>query len=247
MNQSQKAYYQQLFESETTYATTMVVALTDVLGHLDWLNWEPESIKLEIATRFNARISEENLDKIMGLALALTTNQFYVSLEAFIYICNALAGDGASFDTFDPADVEEMCWAVTEVLLNDETQSLPLDQVFSQEIRYYIGATAGYEGYKELPKPLTFGELDPEYGTATEVIPDEAMFSAYYDRSKQMVKDVQDETQEKLRNMVTQVSELPLRRGDSESWKKFSGRGLSETQKQPSRAEEGRHRAPSLQ
>lgn len=230
----------QIFESEETFATTMVVALTDALESIEWLNWEPEAVELEIRSLCNAQIPKTNMDKIMALALAMTTNQFYVSLEAFMFICNALAGDGADFRLFDPADVEEMCWAVTEVLINDEPHELPLEQVFSQEIRHYIGVTAGYEGFNELPKPLTFGELASRYDAATENMPDEAMFGAFFSRSKQAVADAEEETRQKYEKLMQQISHLPLRHADHESWKKFAGKELSQTGTPRLRAEEGR-------
>jgi len=235
----------QAFESENTFASTMVVALTDELGSVSWFAWEPESIRKEISDRFDAKVPQDNMDKIQGLVLAMTTNQFYVSLEAFIGICNSLGGDGADFRTFDPADVEEMQWAVTEVLLNDP-QGTPLEDLFSEEIRHYIGVQAAQEGFKELPKTLAFGALDPEYDRVTEAVADPEMFSAYYSTSKEKVTTAEQENQEKLRDLVGQISRLPLQQIDSEAWKKFSGRAPESILKQSPPAVAGRHGAAPL-
>jgi hypothetical protein len=235
-----------VFESEHTFASTMMIALTDELGNVQWFDWEPEALAAEIQDRFDAKIPQDNMDKIQALVLALTTNQFYVSLEAFIGICNSLGGDGADFQTFDPADVEEMCWAVTEVLLNDEPHEQPLNEVFSEEIRYYIGTEAAREGFKELPKPLTFAHLDSNYDKATEAMADPEMFSAYFTAGKEQAAQAQDENQQKLQALVNQISQLPLKRGDSAAWKKFSGKGLAAIDSPRVPAEAGRHRAPVL-
>lgn len=229
-----------IFEDENTFASTMVIALTDAVGNVDWFNWDIDAVRMEIQDRFDAKLPQENMDKIQALVLALTTNQFYVSLEAFVGVCNSLAGGGADFRTFDPADVEEMCWAVTEVLLNDHGHELPLDQVFSEEIRHYIGTEALREGFKELPKPLRFGYMEEGYGKATEAMADPELFSAYFTAAKDQVGEVQDLTQQKLQLLVKQISELPLRSGDPESWQKFSGKDLTLIGKQRSPAEAGR-------
>lgn len=235
----------QVFESENTFASTMLIALTDELGSVEWFEWEPEAIRDEIRDRFDAKIPQDNMDKIQALVLALTTNQFYVSLEAFVGICNSLGGDGADFRTFDPADVEEMCWAVTEVLLNDPQEG-PLNEVFSEEIRHYIGAEAQREGFKELPKSLTFGVLDPAYDKATEAMADPEMFAAYFTSAKEQAEQAEAENQEKLQRMVAQISQLPLKRGDEQAWRKFSGRDLESISTRREPAEAGRHHSAPL-
>ena len=245
-NIGSKVYLTQVFESEQSFASTLLVMLVDDLESVDWFAWDPEALRSEILDRFNARIPQANMDKIQGLILALTTNQFYVSLEAFIGICNSLAGDGADFRTFDPADVEEMMWAVTEVLLNDHPHEDELSKVFSEEIKHYIGIQAASEGFKELPKPLTFGVIEGNYDEATEAFADAELFGAFYSRAKDEVAAAQADNQQKLQLMVQQVSRLPLRQGDSESWQKFSGRGLGLKHKTRPSAEAGRHRSASL-
>lgn len=241
-----KAYLTNIFESEQSFASTLLVALVDDISSVDWFTWDSEALRAEILDRFSARIPQVNMDKIQGLILAITTNQFYVSLEAFIGICNSLAGDGADFRTFDPADVEEMMWAVTEVLLNDHPHEEELSDVFSEEIRHYIGIQAASEGFKELPKPLTFGIIEGNYDEATEAFADAELFGAFYSRAKDEVKVAVADNQQKLQLMVQQISQLPLRQGDQESWQKFSGRDLALTSKRQQPAEAGRHRSAPL-
>lgn len=216
-----------VFEDEQSFASTLVVALVDDMESVEWFDWDPDALKAEIRDRFDAHIPQANMDKIQALVLAMTTNQFYVSLEAFIGICNSLGGDGADFRTFDPADMEEMAWSVVEVLLNDSAPEQPLDEVFSQEIRSYIGTEAAREGFHELPKPLSFAEIDPGYQQAAESLQDPTMFTAYFSQGKELATALQDEVQQKLRLLVQQISQLPLLHGDPDTWKQFSGRGLT--------------------
>lgn len=218
---SDRGVFRKLFEDESSFATPMIAALTDQVGSVEWFDWEPEAVRAEIRDRFDADIPQDNLDKIQALVMALTTNQFYVSLESFIAICNALGGDGVDFRTFDPADVEEMSWAVTEVLTNDETQSLPLEQVFGEEIRHYVGVQAQTEGFQELPKPLSlFGVLESKYGQASEMA-DPELFSAFFTSAKDEVRDVEVTNQQRYRRMLQQLDALPLRSRDEQSWRTY--------------------------
>lgn len=223
MSANSRRTFRQVFEDENTYGSTMLVALVDQLGGVDWFEWDPDSLRYEIQDRFDAKISLENMDKIQALLTALTTNLFYVSLETFIGVCNALDGDGSDFNTFDPADVQEMAWAITEVAMNDPLEEGP-GEAFSQEIKHYIGVQAKLEGFTELPKPLTFGVMPDDRVDPSEVITDAVMYSAYWRGEKDKIKKVQRRTQERYNEMIRQIHALPLQDRDAESWQKFSGR-----------------------
>lgn len=222
-----KASLRQVFEDKGSFASAMLIACTDLFGSIEWFNWEPESLVAELRDRCSVRLPKRNSDKIQALVMALTTDQFYRSVEAFMGVCNALDGDGTDFTTFDPADVEEMAWAVMEVSLNDQVEGNLADN-FSDEIKTYIGVEAEREGFAELPKPLKFGIMNKGYGNAAESMGgDDIMFAAYFAGGKEEVARVEAITQAKLQLLVTQISQLPLQHGDPEAWRKFSGRGLA--------------------
>lgn len=219
-----RAAIRPFIESEASYATTLVALLVDNCG-AESLNWEPEIIVTEMRDRFDAKIPQDNLDKIQALSLVLTTNQFYSSLGAFMNVCNALGGDGVAFDQFDPADVMEMCWAVTEVLLNQPADQ-PLVDLFNGDIKAYAGVQAKLEGFHTLPKPLSlFAEFTDEYGKASEML-DPDMFKAYYDDGKAAIQDVEDVVKARVQRLMAQLSQIPLIHGDTEAWRKRGGTGL---------------------
>lgn len=229
ITQTNREEFKRIFEDKQTFASTMLIACTSIVGSVEWFDWDPIALKAEIRDACGAHLPAVNADKIQALVLAMTTNQFYESLEAFIGICNALDGDGSDFSTFDPADVKEMAWAVTEVAINDQ-QHAGADDLFCDEIKAYIGVQAGVEGFRELPKPLTFGVSPKGYQQASEALPgDEAMFAAVYSRGKDDSARVEAVTGAQLRQLVDQISRLPLPNADQESWKKFAGKVLPQT------------------
>lgn len=225
LTEANKTGIGRLFESNETFGSTMITVLLDCFGSVEFLDWEPQVLNDEIRTQLGGKITSRNSDKLQALCLCLTSNQFYQDINAFIGVCNSLAGDGADFKTFDPATVEEMAWAVTEVALLDGSTGTLAD-LFSDEIKEYIGLEAKREGFHTLPKPLTFGTgLKANYAT----MGDADMFAASFQDNAEMVKEVEEKTFRRLQAMTGQIGQLPLQHGDSEEWRKFSGRGLRRT------------------
>jgi len=217
-----------MFESPDTYASTMVICLVDKYG-VEAFEWDPDSIRLELYDVYSAEVPQANLDKINAALLAITTNQFYVSLEAFMSICNALFGYGVGFHAYDPAEIDEMCWGITEIMLLAPSDDKDPKQMFSNEIRYYIGQRAEEEGFSRLPKPLNaFAVMTDQFKNTTSGFEDTdpEMFAAYWSTQQDSVKEVESMVKSKLKQLFTQIEQLPLQNGDSESWKEFSGRGL---------------------
>jgi hypothetical protein len=203
--------FKKLFEGEEAFASSLLIALVDLVQDVDVMNWDPETITAEIKTKTGATISSDNMDRLMGLCMALTTNQFYTDVNAFIQICNALSGAGVDFKTFDPATVSEMAWAVSEVLMNDRPD-VDLEELFSPEIRTYVGMQADEEGLSALPKILSWGEIPKSAAANFESAATYGadMFSAVWGSQQAKVAAVEGAVAEKLTAMKTQINSLPL-------------------------------------
>lgn len=217
--------YRQIFENEDTYATTLIVALVDELG-TEFFAWEPESLRMEIKDRFDADVPAKNMDKIQALLLCLTTNQFYVSLEAFMNVCNALAGAGVDFDLFDYVDIEEMAWGVAEVLTLDPPEGEDSSKLFGQEVRHYIALAAEQEGLSKLPRPLNklAGDLIGSDKIPGVAFADAEMFAASEAEELSLIESTEEYVKIRMRAMLDEINSLPLRTGDAESWSKYSSR-----------------------
>jgi len=206
-----------------TYATVLVAIAIDQYG-ADCFEWEPETLRHSLERDFGKQMPSENVDKLNALMLALSTNLFYVSVEAFINICNALDGAGANFQVYDPADVDEMEWALTEVMMNDDQKNPAGEgQLFSQEIRQYMGAQAREEGFLRLPQPLS------KFGAAPGVEDlhadeDASMFAASWAGKQEQIKDAERKVAVRQRELLTQLDKLPLLHRDVESWQSFVGK-----------------------
>lgn len=249
MNQLTREELRTVFESSDTYASTMLIALADMERSLDFMTWDPEALYEEIRTRLQAVTPQDNMDKLHALMLALTTDVFYTDVDAFINICNALAGEGADFKTFDPAEVDEMAWAVTEVLLNDppdRNETEAIENPFSLEIQDYIGQQAAVEGFSRLPSMLKIGTMptksESNFQEAAAIGAE--VFGAMWGEQESKVSEIESETRERLQALFQQIQSLPLSRADSQSWKEYAGKPLRATGRGTAQAEAGRSARP---
>ncbi len=146
----------ELWTDTNTFATTLFLLFIDKFG-LDPLAgedpWDPETVQMEINEEFGITVPDCNLSKLLALALHLSSDRFYKRLADFIRICNVLSGATAP-DPDDPADVDEIVWAMTEAMLVEPPDE---PEPFTQEIRRYIGEKLKDEGFLDPPDLLRIG------------------------------------------------------------------------------------------
>lgn len=160
----------QLFADPRAFGTALAALLSGRFG-VEWLDWEPETVALEIRDEFGiAEVPEENFDKIFAVATLIKTDQFYQSVPAFHHIITALNGD-ASFDTYDPPDPEDIAWGLYESLLHDPpSRDEEVEARFSPNVQAYVGAVLKasgmtrfsgiLRGFGDNPAEVTFAD-DP--------------------------------------------------------------------------------------
>ena len=196
-----------------TFATSLIMILLDEFG-TEVFEWEPETVTIELASNYNVEIPDENMDKIWSMITALTTNQFYVSVEMFNVITQSLMGEGASFDVFIPADPEDIAWGVTEVLLNDPPED---GEEFSQEVQRYAGLILSENGIFQKPTMLDFAVMpreNPVLDLDTAFTDDPIMFQTAFAQQKQKVELLEAFVKTKLEALMTEIVKLPLQNRD---------------------------------
>ena len=168
-----------IFLSPDSFGTTLLICFLDTFG-IESLNWEPETIELELEQYLSAEVPSENLDRLQAAMSVLTSNLFFISLEAFNTTCNALNFAVVNGKTFIPADIEDIMWGITEVnlLLGANAKS----DEFSRDIQLYVGKILKSEGILDPPTILQFADMRRmDQITASQVadLPDlSSMFSA---------------------------------------------------------------------
>lgn len=211
---------------DQTFATSLLALLIDEYG-TESFQWDPETIRLQLESDYGVRLSRVNMDKLMSMITALTTNLFYTSPEAFTQIANAVNNSEADFENWDPPTAAEAAWALTEVTLNDPPKRREgyADQ-FSSDVRRYLGVILSQEGILHPPDVLQIAELDEQGDkNADETFADEPeMYQGFYKLSQNKSKDITDYVRSRITQLMAQLDELPLQNRDHSQWSKYMKR-----------------------
>lgn len=198
-----------------SYATTLLVLYKDryILsddpdeGQDAW-HWAPETIAAEVKAETGVDLTEQgNLDKLMAALTIVTTDLFFKNERCFLTLVNVLCGNGFRPAEFDPADVTECAWGLTEgLLLSPPTEPEP----FTEAIRRYLGHECRREGFLKPPDilRLAMGTEDADrVAAAWHGHPDVAT------GQQAKNKEVESVIQEGLAELLGQLQALPLRHG----------------------------------
>lgn len=146
------------------------------------LQWDPSTLALEVEEEFDVDLSQIALDKLMCAIELLTADSFYTSTPTFIRFCNILNDEQNDYNTFDPADLEDICAGLYTAFILRGTPDDETATQFSEEIKAYIKNAAESEGFVKIPK-LLLAALDGEYSPEglNDFSDDPEMFGMAYD------------------------------------------------------------------
>jgi hypothetical protein len=198
------------FSNPKSFGATLLAAYVSAYG-VEGLEWDVEAIRLNIQSDFGVELSDELLARLsMAIAIA-TSNIFFVSLPDFIDICNVLSGDILDPTVFDPADAEEIAWAITEALIIDPPDDDNTDP-FVPEIIGYIQEVLKAEGILNPPDILRLGISDKFAfdNVANEWSTDPVMFEAITKFEQDRTEDINETLRERLFELVAQLEALQI-------------------------------------
>lgn len=207
------------FLSPDSYGTTLLIAMFDTFG-IECLKWEPETIEMELKKEFQIDIPEQNLDRLQAAMSVLTSNLFFVSLEAFNVTCNSLNFARVDGNTFIPADIEDIMWGITEVnlILGADANK----NEFSRDIQLYVGKVLESEGVLDPPSILQFADmrkLNKETQEQVADLPDlSSMFSAGLADTR---AELDTWALKKIDDLFTQIGQLKLDSSNKEEFKQM--------------------------
>mgnify|MGYP003636177434 CR=1 FL=1 len=145
------------FTKEDTPAFILHALCLNKYG-LECLDWEPETLWLEIYEDFHVDVDDSNMDKIQASIALIKTNAFYEDFQAFEGIGKAFNDQDPDFGYITPLTPEECAWAVKEAYLIDETP-----EEFSLEIKAYVREVLREHGFLSAPPELSFCSLGDFY------------------------------------------------------------------------------------
>ena len=243
-------YHQQIagyLTKPDTYATTIIVAMLDEFG-TDFLEWEPETIRLEIENTYSVEPHPVVIDKLWAMITVLTTNQFLNNLDAFTHICHALSGQLADFHNYNPAEVDEICWAMLEVNLVDPPDP---KESFNAEIVEYVKLKLQDESFTRTPAMLKkfVGDVESNEFIDSALEADGIDTKSHWDDQTKKCLALDQELQFKLSALIQQVAGLPLQHADKQALSTLKERADKALAKrlQEIRREQATVKAPAFQ
>jgi hypothetical protein len=137
------------FSYHDAHPIAMTMALMEKFS-VEWLEWEPETLKQEILTTFRATsVSEHNWQKIQAVRTLTQTVGFWEEWHIFEKIIQALNNNVPRFD------ITQRC-TVAQLMAGVDIANQVRKEDFGDEIARYIAACAIEEGVTYLPPPVDF-------------------------------------------------------------------------------------------
>lgn len=231
-HQGRNALLKTILQSEATYATTLLCVMIDTLVDENdpestlekVLQWHPMTIRLELAQELGAELPPINVDKLSVAIMLLTSDAFFKQVDAFIKICNVLSGTPLVMGMFDPADVDECAWGITEGLLIAHPDE---PEPFAEEILWYLGKVLDEEGIKSPPDVLRIAKREHKPDFSGMSIGEPGMFQAEFKVQSSEAAEVERVLRVKLAELLYELEQTPLRNGNTQELRKRLGKGLS--------------------
>jgi hypothetical protein len=198
-----------ILKDPEVFSTSALAILFDEFG-TECTEWDPDSLGMEILDAFNVDASDELLDRLIAGMALLTSNSFFVDVNAFTAICNSLNRGVVMSDSWVPADLDDVLWGVTEALflLGDDYNV----EDYSHNVKRYVGVLLQQKGIKKIPSVLSFAEIDED---AVDVYDsyggDEIMEQAFWDAQQEEKDNLESDNVALINQYMDQLRTLPIR------------------------------------
>lgn len=204
------------FLSESSFGTTMLIAVIDEYG-TEAISWDPEALRAQIDQDFSIRLPKSSMDRIMAAMTLMASDLFYVSIECFNNVCEALNFGPVDGSKFIPCELEDIIWGCTEarLLLGSEEYD---NADWSHDVRRYTAMQLSLEGITRSPDILEFAEFNPEEldNKDTLLAQDQLLAGTYQNRQESELNTLNKEVIYKLQILLQQVASLKLKNGKTD-------------------------------
>lgn len=201
------------FSSQSSFGTTMLISVIDEYG-TEAMQWDPVALRKQIDEDFSIEMSSSAFDRLMGAINLLSSDLFFVSLEAFNNICEALNFGPVDGLKFVPCELEDIMWSCTEarLLLGAEEYD---NADWSHDVRRYTALQLTLEGITTSPDILGFAEYNPDELDNKDMLlaQDPLMAGTYQNRQNEELQQLNDAVINNLQVLLKQVASLKLNEG----------------------------------
>jgi len=183
------------------FATTILGLLLKVYGQ-NLMSWDGLTIQMEVRDDFQLEMPRTVYDRLMALLSSMTSNQVFIDVPIFDETVSALVGKGLGQEQ-DAPPVEDVAWAVTEILLNDpRPKGRNANDPWSRNIKKYVRVVLDDEGMPIAPKALDFAGND---NVNAETSDDEAYYAGVWGVQAERAKEVDTWLDDRVALLLAQL------------------------------------------
>lgn len=194
--------------------SALAVILIDEYG-TEALNWDLETVKMELETDTRMEIPEEVITRIGCLQQIMTTDSFYQSLPDFITLCSIASGSLDSTSFWKPADAYDITAVMAEARLLNPPEG-DIREILNPEILAYIEIALREFGILIPPDCLKFIHTDSlAVNDLATIQEDPILFSAGYREAQSASDDLAVFEDRILQKIRAEIMALDLETGDS--------------------------------
>jgi len=206
----------ELFADPELFATSAIALLVDRFG-AECINWEQETMEMEVRGLGVTSIDEGLFDKISAATTVLSTDTAHVDTMVFNNIVQVFNLDDISPNSFIPASLEDILWGCSEMRLLEGIETYE-SAGFSPDIKEYVGKLLVQHGITTPPPVLEFANISEDMilGRDDNLGADSIMFEAYWSEQRDNVTSMKEFTQKKTDQLMMQLSEIPFKNADNE-------------------------------
>ena len=199
-----------LYKDPGLFGSSLLLLFIDDFG-MDALDWESESITTTIAEKYGVVMPAENFDRLSAAAGLITSDQFFLSPEAFSAVCRALSFRVVDGRAFLPPSTEDMIWGVTEARIIRGSEDFS-QEAFSYSVRALAGLALSSDGFISKPSQLQFAVMPLEEQTNAELtfMQEPALEQALLQRQQADILGIQRQTLDRLSQLLAEFQTLPI-------------------------------------
>lgn len=206
-----RAALRRLLTADDSRASVLLVWALDRFGP-EVMDWHPATVRDEMEAEAGVAPAALNVDRLLAAITILGTDRFFKEARAFGPLVNVLNGGPFQPDEFDPPDVVDCAWAVTEALLLTGAEE---PEPFSAEVRGFLAHLLREEGFVVPPDVLRIA-LDADYSARVrhEFGGDPELFGAIQEHQRRKDRQVKEAVTGGLHEVLAQLQTLKLQAGD---------------------------------
>ncbi len=209
------------FNSPHMFATSLLLLLVDMFGQ-EVINWDIYTIRQELRDELNTTIPEITDQKIQAILSMLCSDDVLHDPLIFSSTARVLCNEPPLVDIVAPLDPDIAAWCLAEAAF------LGVDDIqngLSDSLKRYLGACLTYAGIHQVPRCMSqaiLPDTDADPAEASTIDPD--IQSAYIKRNQNETQDLDAFVNTRARQLIDQITRLPLQNRDNDSWAKFYSR-----------------------